>query len=378
MDGHNPVTWGATVEWSGFAGVEEAAVARIGGRTKAYRDRLVRLLARGPARPSDLTWRDWFGVLRRTVSEFIDDDLGDRAASLTYYGILSIFPGLLVVVSALGLLGRSTTDEVLTHIRELTPGPAREIVAAGIENLQHNQGAAGVLAIVGLLIAFYSATSYIGGFMRAANAIYDVPEGRPLWKTLPIQLAFTAITGIFFAASALSVVLTGKLAQQAGRALGLEQQTVRIFDIAKWPVLVIVAAVLIALLYWAAPNASQGGFRWITPGSLLAVAVWVIVSAGFAFYISKFALYNKTYGTLGGVIIFLVWLWLTNVAILLGAEFDAELSRARAIAAGLPRDAEPYVPLRDVPSKPSAFSEHVDFDFDAPGRIPEKRSPPEM
>jgi membrane protein len=361
--------------------VEEAAVARIGGRTKAYRDRLVRLLARGPARPSDLTWRAWFGVLKRTVSEFIDDDLGDRAASLTYYGILSIFPGLLVLVSALGLLGRSTTDEVVRNINALTPGPAREIVATGIENLQKNQGAAGVLAVVGLLIAFYSATSYIGGFMRAANAIYDVPEGRPLWKTLPLQLAFTAITGIFFAASALSVVFTGRLAQQAGRAFGLEQQTVRIFDIAKWPVLVIAAGVLIALLYWAAPNARQGGFRWITPGSLLAVVVWVIVSAGFAFYISSFASYNKTYGTLGGVIIFLVWLWLTNVAILLGAEFDAELSRGRAIAAGLPRDAEPYVPLRDVPSYPPASPEHVDFDFDAPGRDPKKReaaSPPEV
>lgn len=351
-------------------------MARIGGRTKAYRDRLVRLLAGGPERPRDLHWRDWFGVLKRTVTEFIDDDLNDRAASLTYYGILSIFPGLLVFVSGLGLLGKSTTDEVLVNLQELTPGPAREIISTGIKNLQDNPRAAGVLAIVGLLIAFYSATSYIGGFMRAANAIYDVPEGRPLWKTLPIQLAFTALTGIFFAASALSVVFTGKLAQGAGRALGLERQTVQIFDIVKWPILVIVAGMLIALLYWAAPNARQGGLRWITPGSVLAVLVWVIVSAGFAIYISKFDSYNKTYGTLGGVIIFLVWLWLTNVAILLGAEFDAELNRARAIAAGLPRNVEPYVPLRDVPSGP-VNAEHVDFDFDAPGRVPSRGSPPQ-
>ena len=343
-------------------------MARIGGRTKAYRDRLVRLLAGGPRRPSDLTWRDWFGVLRRTVSEFIDDDLNDRAASLTYYGILSIFPGFLALAALLGLLGKSTTDDVLTNIQALTPGPAREMIAAGVRNVQQNQGAAGLLAIVAVVIAFYSATSYIGGFMRAANAIYDVPEGRPLWKTVPIQLAFTALTGIFFAVSALSVVFTGRLAQVAGRALGLERQTVQIFDVVKWPVLVIAASLLIALLYWAAPNARQGGFRWITPGSLLAVVVWVIVSAGLALYISKFDSYNKTYGTLGGVIIFLVWLWLTNVAILLGAEFDAELSRARAISAGLPHDVEPYVPLRDVPSNSSTASPHVDFDFDAPGR----------
>ncbi len=326
-------------------------MARIGGRTKGYRDRLVRLLAVGPKRPSELTWRAWFGVVKRTITEFIDDDLTDRAASLTYYGILSIFPGMLVLVAGLGLLGRSTTDDVVANIRALTPGPAREIIATGIADLQRNQGAAGVLAIVGLSIAFWSATSYIGAFMRAANAIYDVPEGRPLWKTLPIQIFVTVVTGIFLAVSALSVVLTGRLAQQAGRAFGIEQETVRVFDIAKWPVLVVALGLLIALLYWAAPNARQGGFRWITPGSVLAVAVWVIVSAGFAFYISRFDSYNKTYGALGGVIIFLVWLWLTNVAVLLGAEFDAELGRARAIAAGLPHDVEPYLPLRDVPKQ---------------------------
>jgi membrane protein len=168
--------------------------------------------------------------------------------------------------------------------------------------------------------------------MRAANAIYDVPEGRPVWKTVPIQLAVTAVTGIFLAVSSLAVVFTGNFAKFAGRALGIEQTTVKVFDIAKWPVLVLGAGLLIALLYWAAPNARQGGFRWITPGSVLAVFVWLVVSVGFAFYIAKFDSYNKTYGALGGVIVFLVWLWLTNVAILLGAEFDAELSRARAMA----------------------------------------------
>jgi membrane protein len=187
--------------------------------------------------------------------------------------------------------------------------------------------------------------------MRAANAIFDVPEGRPLWKTVPIQLAVTAVTGAFLAVSAVSVFLTAGIAQQVGRVFGLEQQTVHIFDIAKWPVLVVGAAMMINLLYWAAPNARQGGFRWISPGSVLAVVVWSAVSVGFAVYIAHFNSYNKTYGTLGGVIIFLVWLWLTNVAILLGAEFDAELGRARAIAAGLPPHAEPYMPLRDVPGR---------------------------
>jgi membrane protein len=341
---------------------EEAAVARIGGRTKAYRDRLVRLLARGPKRPSELTFRSWFGVFKRTITEFIDDDLNDRAASLTYYGILSIFPGLLVLVSGLGLLGKSATNTVVANLQQLAPGPTRDLLSDLIKNVRDHQTTAGVLAVTGLVIAFYSATSYIGGFMRAANAIYDVPEGRPLWKTVPIQLAFTAITGIFLVVSALSVFLTGQLAVLVGRLFGFKEQTVRVFGIAKWPVLVLAAALLIALLYWAAPNARQGGFRWITPGSLLAVFVWVAVSIGFAVYIAKFATYDRTYGTLAGVIVFLLWLWLTNVAILLGAEFDAELSRARAIAAGLPPDAEPYLPLRDVP-KPRLKTDHEHVEF---------------
>ena len=312
---------------------------------------MIRLLARGPERPSDLTWRAWFGVIRRTVAEFIDDELNDRAASLTYYGILSIFPGLLVLLAVVGLLGPDPATALMENITTLTPGPARDMVVLGVSNLRENQNAAGFVVLIGGAVAFWSSTSYVGGFMRAANAIFDVPEGRPLWKTVPIQLAVTAVTGVFLAVSAVSVFLTGRVAQQVGRVFGFEQQTVHIFDIAKWPVLVLGAGLMINLLYWAAPNARQGGFRWITPGSVLAVIVWSSVSVGFAVYIAHFNSYNKTYGTLGGVIIFLVWLWLTNVAILLGAEFDAELGRARAIAAGLPPHAEPYIPLRDVPTK---------------------------
>jgi membrane protein len=339
-----------------------------------YRERLVRLLARGPDRPSQLSFRAWMGVFRRTISEFIDDDLTDMAAALTYSGILSIFPGLLVLLAGVGLLGRSITDDVIRNLNELTPGPAQSIIADGIEHLHDNQSTAGVLAIVGIVVAFWSATSYVGAFMRAANKIFDVPEARPLWKTLPIQLVVTAITGIFLAASALAIVFTGRLAQAAGSALGIEQATVRTFDILKWPVLVLAVGLLFALLYWISPNARQAGFRWITPGSALAVFAWIIVSGGFAFYISRFNNYDRTYGTLGGVIIFLVWLWLTNVAVLLGAEFDAELSRARAIAAGLPKEAEPYLPLRDVPKRDRPEHDLAEHD-EKPAAPPEPVAP---
>jgi membrane protein len=328
-------------------------VTSIRERAHGWRERLTGLLSRAPDRPSRLPPRAWWGVITRTVGEFIDDELTDRAAALTYYGILSLFPGLVVLVSLLGVLGRGTTAAVVANIKALTPGPARDIVANGLTDLQNNQGAAGVLAIVGLGLAFWSATGYVGAFMRASNRIYDVPEGRPLWKTIPIQLVVTAVTLVFVVASVLTIFLTGRLAEAAGRVVGVEQEAVRVFDIAKWPVLVVVAIIVLALLYWVAPNARPGGFRWITPGSTLAVLVWVAASAGFAYYVSSFATYNRTYGALGGVIIFLVWLWLTNVAVLAGAEFDAELSRARAMVAGLPADTEPYVPLRDLPRRPS-------------------------
>src|SRR5439155_14995366 len=195
--------------------------------------------------------------------------------------------------------------------------------------------------------ALWSASGYISAFMRATNAIFDVPEGRPVWKTLPVRLGLTIVTGALLALSVLTIVFTGRLAALVGRLIGAGSVAVRVWDIAKWPVLVFAISLMIAILYWAAPNARQPGFRWITPGSLLATLLWLLASGGFALYVANFSSYNKTYGTLGGVIAFLVWLWLSNIVILLGAEFDAELDRARAIAAGQPAGQEPYVELRD-------------------------------
>ncbi|WP_117211216.1 YihY/virulence factor BrkB family protein [Allorhizocola rhizosphaerae] len=316
---------------------------------KAQRDRLLKLLARGPRRPSDLSRRDRLRAFGRTLYELLGDDLTDRAAALTYYAVLAVFPGLLVLVAGVGLLGPPATRSVVEGIGTMTFGPTQQIIANGVADLQDNPREAGVIAIVGLVIAFWSATGYVGAFMRAANAIFEVPEARPLWKTLPVRLFITVVTGLVLALSAFAIVFTGRLAVQIGHAVGIDADRVRLIDIVKWPVLVVVFALLLAVLYWAAPNARHGGFRWITPGSLLATLVWLLVSGGFAFYVSRFDSFDRNYGTLGGVIVFLVWIWLTNVAVLLGAEFDAELARARAIAAGLPDDETPYLPLRDVP-----------------------------
>jgi membrane protein len=214
--------------------------------------------------------------------------------------------------------------------------------------LQSARGAASVAAIVGILIALWSASGYVGGFMRAANAIYEVPEGRPFWKTLPLRVGLTIMIGILLVISALAVVMTGKLATVIGKLLHVGPTAVLVWDIVKWPVLLVIISLVFALLYYMAPNAQHTGFRWITPGSTIGVLLWVVASAAFALYLSTFASYGKTYGALGGAIAFLVWLWISNIAVLLGAEFDAELERERAVAGGMrPADKEPYLPLRD-------------------------------
>jgi YihY family inner membrane protein len=252
-----------------------------------------------------------------------------------------------VLVSLIGLAGQSTIQRLVENLGQAAPGSVNEILKTAVENLQRSQGSAGVLALVGVGAALWSASGYVAAFMRASNAIYDVPEGRPVWKTVPIRLGVTVLVMILLAVAAIVVVVTGGLADRVGRLLGIGPAAVTAWDIAKWPVLLVVVSFLFALLYWASPNARQG-FRWVTPGGILAVVVWVAASVAFALYVANFSSYNKTYGSLAGVIIFLVWLWLSNLAILLGAELNAELERSRAIAAGHPADAEPYMELRDT------------------------------
>ncbi|MBD0839518.1 YihY/virulence factor BrkB family protein [Streptomyces sp. TRM68416] len=303
---------------------------------------------RAPDTPSDLPRTSWGAVLKGSLREFKDDELADRAAALTYYGVLSLFPALLVLVSLLGLAGESTTDKVLDNLRQLAPGSARDIITRAVEQLQGNAGTGSVMALVGLVLALWSASGYVAAFIRASNAVYDIPEGRPVWKILPVRLGLTAVLTVLAVASALIVVFTGGIARQAGTALGIGDTALTVWSIAKWPVLVVLVTIMIAILYWASPNAKVKGFRWITPGSLLALLIWLAASAGFAFYVANFASYNKTYGTMAGVVVFLVWLWISNLAILLGLEFDAEAVRQRAIAGGHPPETEPYTQPRDT------------------------------
>jgi YihY family inner membrane protein len=300
-----------------------------------------------PGWPTQLPGGSWWAAVKRTVREFQVDNLSDWAAALTYYSVLSIFPALLVLISLVDLAGPGTIQTLLDNLGQVAPGSVNQILRDAIDNLQQTRGSAGVLALVSLATALWLASRYIAAFMRASNAIYDVPEGRPVWKTLPIRIGVTVVVMVLLAVSAVAVVATGGLAERIGRLLGIGSTAVSVWDIAKWPVLLLIVGFLFALLYWASPNARQP-FRWITPGGILAVVVWVVASVAFALYVANFDSYNKTYGSLASVIIFLVWLWLSNTAILLGAELNAELERSRAIAAGHPPEQEPYMELRDT------------------------------
>jgi membrane protein len=306
---------------------------------------------RAPEKPTGLRTKSWFGVLKRTIREFKEDNITDWAAALTYYGVLAIFPAIIALVSVLGLIGPSATQPLITNIGKLAPGSVHNILTSAVQNLQHSRGSAGVLFIVGIAGAIWSASGYIAAFMRASNAIYDIDEGRPIWMTLPVRIVVTVVMLALLAISAIGVVMTGGLATQIGKVLGVGSTAVTIWDIAKWPVLLLVVSFMFSILYWAAPNVKHPGFRWLSPGGIFAVAVWVIASGAFALYVANFASYNKTYGTLAGMIIFLVWLWISNIAVLLGAEWNAEIERARVIEAGLPADEEPFVEPRRAPKQ---------------------------
>ena len=304
---------------------------------------------RAPKTPTDLSKRTWMGTLKRTVREFKEDDLTLLAAALTYYGILSLFPALLVLLSLLGLAGQSTIDTLLQNIGSLTPTAMREVITNAVRDLQSSNQAAGFALIAGLAGALWSASGYIGGFMKAANIIYDVEEGRKFWKLKPLQIAITVLIMIVITVIVIAIVVTGPVAEKVGSVIGAGDAAVTVFNIVKWPVIALIVSQIFAFLYWVSPNVKQPGYRWVSPGGFLAVALWIAASALFAFYVANFGSYNKTYGSVAGMIIFLVWLWLTNLVMLLGAELNAEVERGRQIEAGHDPEVEPFLPHREAP-----------------------------
>jgi membrane protein len=274
------------------------------------------------------------GTLKRTATEFSEDNLTDWAAALTYYGVLALFPALIALVSIVGLvLSPQQLSDALTTV---VPGSAAATINPVIEQIASSNGAAGFGLVLGLVGAIWSASGYVGAFTRAANVVYETPEGRKIWKLKPLQLLVTLVGVLFAAVILLAVVASGPVADAIGQALGLGSTVTTVWDIVKWPVIVVIVALMIAVLYYATPNVRLRGFRFVSPGAAVALLVWAVASAVFAFYVANFGSYNKTYGTLAGVVVFLVWFWLTNVALLFGIELDAEIERTRELKEGVP------------------------------------------
>jgi len=291
-------------------------------------------------------------TLMRTLREFKEDKLQHWAAALTYYAVLSLFPALLVMVALVGLFADpDTVTRFLTDVvGALGPASAVDTFTGPIESITANKGAAGVLAIVGVASALWSASGYVGAFTEASNTIYEVEEGRPFWKLKPLQLLVTFICISLVAVTALSLVVSGPLATAIGDALGLGDVAVTAWQYGKWPVMLLLVLVILHVLYFASPNAKVRK-KWVSPGALLTLVTWILASVAFAFYVANFGSYNKTYGTMGGVVVFLLWLWITNIAVLLGVEFNAEIERKHEMERDVPgADRELKLPERDRPS----------------------------
>jgi membrane protein len=301
-----------------------------------------------PDSPTKLTKRSWMYVARKSVREFSKDECTDLAAGLTYYAVLAVFPAGIALVSVLGVIGQgpSAVDNLLDILRQAGASSAVDTFGPTLRDVSSSQ-AAGPALVIGLAVALWSASAYVGAFGRALNRVYEVAEGRPVWKLRPMQLLVTLVLVVLVALTAAGLVVSGPLARAVGDKIGLGSAAVTAWDIAKWPVLLLIVIVTVAILYYATPNVRQPKFRWLSVGAAIAIAIWIAASAAFGFYVANFSSYDKTYGSLAGVVVFLLWLWLTNLALLFGAEVDAELERGRELQAGLPAEEAIQLPVRD-------------------------------
>ncbi|WP_308799791.1 YihY/virulence factor BrkB family protein [Agromyces silvae] len=305
--------------------------------------------ARKPDSPPQLTKRSWMYVAKKSFREFIDDQCTDSAAALTYFGVLALFPGLLAFASLLALVGQGgrAIDALLDLLGQVAPAETVDTIREPLEQFSSSP-AAGLGFFTGLIIAIWSASGYVGAFSRAMNRIYEIEEGRPFYKLRPVQLLVTVIALILLVLIAVLLVISGPVTDAIGSALGLGEAFTLVWEVAKWPVLALAVVAIIAILYHATPNAKQPKFRWISVGALIAIVVLIIASAGFALYVANFSNYDRTYGSFAGVIVFLLWLWIANCALLFGAEFEAELERGRELQAGIAAEEQIQLPPRDT------------------------------
>ncbi|WP_402463637.1 YihY/virulence factor BrkB family protein [Isoptericola aurantiacus] len=316
---------------------------------------------RTPDSPEDLHRPHWGLAFKGAFREFGDDQCTDLAAALTYYAVLASAPALLALISVLGLVAdaEAAVDSVMNTVADFLPEETLGVVEPLVDNAASSTGA-GLTLILGVVLALWSASGYVGAFARAMNRIYEVDEGRPIWKLRPVMLGVTVITVLLAALIVASLVLSGPVATAVGSAVGLGDVALTVWSIAKWPVALLLVVIVVALLYHLTPNVRQPKFRWISVGAAVAILVWILASAAFGFYVSAFGSYGSTYGTLGGVIVFLLWLWITNLALLFGAELDAELERSRELQGGIAAEETIQLPPRDTRASDKKAAKRAD------------------
>jgi membrane protein len=320
-----------------------AGESRAEGRTPDVED------PRKPDSPAQLSRRSWSYVLRKTVHEFGDDHCTDLAAGLTYYAVLALFPAAIALISLLGVVGQgqSSVDNVMKVLQPLVSPSTLHTIQPSLQHIAASQ-AAGLGLVLGILGALWSASGYVGAFGRSMNTIYEIDEGRPFWKLRPVMLLVTLVAILLMALVLVMLVVTGPLASSIGSVVGVSSQAVTVWNIVKWPVIVLFVVAIVAMLYYATPNVKQPRFRWLSVGAFVAIVIWIVASVAFAFYVATFGSYDKTYGSLAGAIVGLLWLWLTNLALLFGAELDSELERGRQLQAGIAAEREIQLPARDT------------------------------
>ena len=304
---------------------------------------------RKPETPAEVSKPSWKYAMRKTLREFGADQCTDIAAALTYYAVLSLFPALIALISLLGVVGQGqrSVDTILDLVGQVAPGGTADVLRDPLEQFSSSP-AAGFALVFGIVLAIWSASGYVGAFSRAMNRIYEIEEGRPFWKLRPMQLGVTIVSILLILVMLVILIVSGPVTDAVGSALGLGQTVQIVWSVVKWPILALAAVLIIATLYYATPNAKQPKFRWISMGALLALITLLAASFLFGLYITNFANYDRTYGSLAGIVVFLLWLWIANLALLFGAEFDGELDRGRQLQAGIAAEEAIQLPPRDT------------------------------
>jgi membrane protein len=277
-------------------------------------------------------------VLKRTLLSFYDDQMTHHAAALTYYSLMSLFPAVLLALSLLGLVGQypDTYDAIIEYLRGVAPAAAVEPLDSSLRRALQAKGTATTTLVIGIALALYGTTGVLEAARRALNVVFEVDGGRSFLRRKLVDVASTAVLMLLILTSLVLVFVGGRFAQDLLGFIGLGPDAARAWNLARWPAAVAVAMVVFSFIYYVTPDVRQRAFRWITPGAVVGVLLWLAASFGFSTYISSVGDLGALYGAFAGAVVLLGWLWLTNVALLFGAELNAEIEREKEFGEGVP------------------------------------------